>query len=115
MVPNREELALIRKHYSRDVLLAACQHLTPERRATIKSWVIELNEQVQKSLEATKPRIKVGSRVRFLGKGSVRYGKVGIVKAIADGIATVWLDYDSSFSSSLRELESGLSRLELLL
>jgi putative DNA primase/helicase len=122
MVPNKQKLALIRKDYSRDVLLAACQHLTPERRATIKSWVIELNEQVQKSLVATKPPqdgtppIKVGSRVRFLGEGSLRYGKVGTVKAIAGEIATVWLDYDDFFSNrhDLRKLESGLGRLELL-
>jgi N-formylglutamate amidohydrolase len=58
--------------------------------------------------------IKVGSRVRFIGKGSIRCGMIGTVKAIAGGIAKIWLDYHSSLAGDLRNLEAGFSHLELL-
>ena len=58
--------------------------------------------------------IRVGSRVRYIGKASKRCGMVGKVRKIEDGIATVWLDYDKSLSKDLRELTSSLNQLELI-
>jgi hypothetical protein len=58
--------------------------------------------------------IRVGSRVRYIGKASKRCGMVGKVRKIEDGIATVWLDYDKSLSKDLQELTSSLNQLELI-
>jgi hypothetical protein len=52
IVPNPEELAIVRKHFSASVLNAACKQLAPERHAQIKAWVIDLNGQ-----------LKVGDRI----------------------------------------------------
>jgi hypothetical protein len=59
-------------------------------------------------------QIKIGSRVRYLGKGSARYGMVGTVRAVAGNVANIWLDYHSSLPGHLRDLEAILSQLELV-
>ena len=104
IVPNKEELAIIRKHFSASVLNAACKELSPERRAQIKAWVIDLNGQ-----------LKVGDRVRYNYQHSKRCGMVGVVTKIDGGIATVWLDYQKSLTKDLREVEGSLGDFELLI
>lgn len=45
IIPNKDELAIVRKHFSASVLNAACKQLSPERHAQIKEWVLLLNCQ----------------------------------------------------------------------
>jgi putative DNA primase/helicase len=100
MVPNAQDLAFVRAHYSREALAAASRLLRdrfPERHAQIKQMVLELNEQIEPVQPVAKSPspIKVGSRVRFIGKGSIRCGMLGTVKAITGGAVKIWLDYHS--------------------
>jgi len=58
--------------------------------------------------------IRVGSRVRYLGKGSKRHGMIGTVKSVTGSIASIWLDYQKGLHYDLRELEATLTQLELV-
>jgi hypothetical protein len=59
-------------------------------------------------------KIKPGSRVRYLGKGSFRYGLVGTVTAIVDRKVKVRLDYHPSLTSNWRDLEDAFPYFELV-
>jgi hypothetical protein len=75
IVPDAEELALVRSLYSPEALNAACKRLSVGRHAQIHQWVIELNEQQQTQLESppsegpeatsqsSENSVKVGDRV----------------------------------------------------
>lgn len=64
--------------------------------------------------EALDRGIRVGSRVRYLGKGSQRCGMIGTVKSIDGSIASVWLDYHKGLPQPWRELGANLLQLELV-
>jgi hypothetical protein len=76
IIPNAEELALVRRLFSPEALNAACKHLSVDRHAQIHQWVLELNKRQQQaqlqsppseSLEAasqpSENSVKVGDRV----------------------------------------------------
>ena len=58
--------------------------------------------------------IKIGSRVRYLGKGSARHGMVGRVIDLTDNGVKILLNYHPSLAGHLRDLKAALSHLELL-
>jgi hypothetical protein len=58
--------------------------------------------------------IRVGSRVRYLGKGSKRHGMIGTIKSINGSIASLWLDYYKDLRHDWRDLGASLSQLELV-
>ena len=59
-------------------------------------------------------KIKIDSRVRYLGKGSFRYGLVGTVTAIVDRKVKVRLDYHPSVTGDWRNLEDAFPYFELV-
>ena len=63
---------------------------------------------------ALNPAIKIDSRVRYLGKGSIRYGMVGTVTAIVDRKVKVRLDYHPSLTGDWRNLEDAFPYFELV-
>jgi hypothetical protein len=60
------------------------------------------------------PAIKIDSRVRYLGKGSIRYGMVGTVTAIVGRKVKVRLDYHPSLTGDWRNLEDAFPYFELV-
>ncbi|MBD0388651.1 MAG: hypothetical protein ICV54_19640 [Nostoc sp. C3-bin3] len=86
--------------------------LLSKRHAQIKQWVIELNALAES--QAPSPSFRVGSRVRYLGKGTKRFGMTGTIKTIKDAIAEIWLDYSAKLSWDLRNLIASFGQLELI-
>jgi hypothetical protein len=119
-IPDKEAFASVKKHHFLEVIRAALLLLTPERREEIETWLRELSlpkiRPVIKPKENLPPvaQIKIGSLVRYLGKGSERYGMVGAVKSLVDDVAKIRLDDHTSLADHLRDLEATLSQLELV-